>query len=81
MADRRRHRRQGPCGAKATKDSYRFSLEMTWEASMNFTNAKEEELTNRQRVGWKEEGVGDFVQGKFKPGLEGHEKIGKTSSR
>ena len=66
-----------PAALKATKDSYRFSLEMTWEASMNYTNAKEQELTNRQRVGWKEEGVGDFVQGKFKPGLESHEKIRK----
>src|ERR1700683_1430240 len=45
-----------PAALKATKDSYRFSLEMTWEASMNYTNAKEQELTNRQRVGWKEEG-------------------------
>jgi trans-feruloyl-CoA hydratase/vanillin synthase len=66
-----------PAALRATKDSYRFSLEMTWEASMNYTGAKEEELTNRQRVGWKEEGIGDFIQGKFKPGLEGHEKIQK----
>jgi trans-feruloyl-CoA hydratase/vanillin synthase len=66
-----------PAALRAVKDGYRFSLEMTWEASMNFTIAKEEELTNRQRVGWKEEGVGDFVKGKFKPGLEGHEKIKK----
>jgi hypothetical protein len=50
---------------------------MSWEASMNFTIAKEEELSNRQRVGWKDEGIGDFVQGKFKPGLEGHETIRK----
>jgi trans-feruloyl-CoA hydratase/vanillin synthase len=64
-----------PAALRATKDSFRFSLEMTWEASMNFTGAKEEELTNRQRVGWKDEGVGDFVKGKFKPGLESHEKI------
>lgn len=64
-----------PAALKATKDGYRFSLEMTWEASMNYTSAKEEELGNRQRVGWKEEGVGDFVKGKFKPGLESHESI------
>jgi feruloyl-CoA hydratase/lyase len=66
-----------PAALKATKDAYRFSLEMSWEASMNFTIAKEEELSNRQRVGWKDEGIGDFVQGKFKPGLEGHETIRK----
>ncbi len=59
----------------ATKDGYRFSLEMTWEASMNFTLAKEVELAQRQEVGWKDSGVGDFVKGKFKPGLEGHENV------
>src|SRR5262249_49704697 len=48
---------------RATKDGYRFSLEMTWEASMNYTSAKEEELANRQRIGWKDEGVRDFVEG------------------
>ena len=67
-----------PSALRTTKESYRFSLEMPWEAAMNFAMAKEEELQARQRVGWKEEGVGDFVKGKFKPGLQGHETIGKT---
>jgi feruloyl-CoA hydratase/lyase len=66
-----------PSALRTTKEAYRFSLEMPWEASMNFTMAKEEELQNRQRVGWKEEGVGDFVKGRFKPGLQGHETIAK----
>jgi hypothetical protein len=47
---------------------------------MNFAMAKEEELESRQRTGWKEQGVGDFVKGRFKPGLQGHETIAKTSS-
>ena len=64
-----------PAALRATKDGYRFSLEMTWEASMNYTSAKEEELANAQRVGWKDEGVKDFVEGKFKPGLQSHETI------
>jgi feruloyl-CoA hydratase/lyase len=67
-----------PAALRATKEGYRFSLEMTWEASMNYTTAKEEELTNRQRTGWKNEGVRDFVDGKFKPGLESHETIKPT---
>jgi trans-feruloyl-CoA hydratase/vanillin synthase len=66
-----------PAALRATKEAYRFSLEMPWEAAMNFAMAKEEELQHRQRIGWKTEGVGDFVQGKFKPGLQGHETIGK----
>jgi len=64
-----------PSALRATKEGYRFSLEMTWEASMNYTNAKEEELQTRQRVGWKDTGVRDFVEGKFKPGLQSHETI------
>src|SRR5215475_5220079 len=64
-----------PHALRATKDAYRFSLEMTWEASMNYTGAKEMELHHAQDVGWRDEGIGDFVKGKFKPGLEGHETI------
>jgi trans-feruloyl-CoA hydratase/vanillin synthase len=67
-----------PSALKATKDSYRFSLEMTWEASMNYTDAKEDELVAHQAAkNWKDEGIGDFMAGKFKPGLGGHENIKK----
>jgi feruloyl-CoA hydratase/lyase len=65
-----------PWALKAAKDSYRYALEMSWDASMNYTAAKEEELSAMQKVrGWKDGGVSDFVAGKFKPGLEGHETI------
>jgi trans-feruloyl-CoA hydratase/vanillin synthase len=53
---------------KATKDGYRFSLEMTWEASMNYTFAKENEVFVAQKGGWIEQGIGDFLEGKTKPG-------------
>jgi trans-feruloyl-CoA hydratase/vanillin synthase len=53
---------------KATKDGYRFSLEMTWEASMNYTFAKENEIFVAQKGGWIEQGIGDFLEGKSKPG-------------
>ena len=66
-----------PWALRATKESYRFSLEMTWDASMNYTDAKEVELHAAQDIGWKDEGVGDFVKKKFKPGLESHEKVRK----
>ena len=67
--------KKDPAALKATKDGYRFSLEMSWEASMNYTAAKEVELAHHQEIGWKDEGVGDFVKGKFKPGLESHDSI------
>jgi feruloyl-CoA hydratase/lyase len=54
---------------KATKDGYRFSLEMSWEASMSYTFAKENEIFVAQKGGWIEQGIGDFLKGKSKPGL------------
>lgn len=61
-----------PFSLKATKDAYRFSLEMSWEASMNFAFAKEAELIARQNDAFRTEGIGDFLKGKYKPGLESH---------
>ena len=57
---------------RATKDGYRFSLEMSWEAAMNYSMAKELELVQRQNDAWRKEGIGDFLQGKYRPGLESH---------
>jgi feruloyl-CoA hydratase/lyase len=53
---------------KATKDGYRFSLEMSWEASMSYTFAKENEMFVAQKGGWMEQGIGEFLEGKTKPG-------------
>jgi feruloyl-CoA hydratase/lyase len=61
-----------PFALKATKDGYRMSLEMSWEAAMNFSMAKEMELVLRQEDAWRKEGIGDFLQGKYRPGLETH---------
>ena len=78
MAIAREVAAKDPWALKATKDTYRFSLEMPWDASMNYAAAKEEELSNMQKVrGWKDGGVSDFVAGKFKPGLEGHETVAR----
>ena len=54
---------------KATKDGYRFSLEMSWEASMSYTFAKENEIFVAQKGGWIDQGIGDFLKGRSKPGL------------
>ena len=66
-----------PAALKATKDGYRFSLEMTWEASMSYTFAKENEVFVAQKGGWIDEGIGDFLKGKYKPGRGGHESVKK----
>src|SRR5438309_620403 len=57
---------------RATKDGYHFSLEMTWEAAMNYSMAKELELVQRQGDAFRKEGIKDFMDGKYKPGLETH---------
>jgi trans-feruloyl-CoA hydratase/vanillin synthase len=63
-----------PDALQACKDGYRFSLEMSAEASMNFTAAKSDQLTLRQKDSWRSEGIGDFLGGKYRPGLGGHEQ-------
>jgi trans-feruloyl-CoA hydratase/vanillin synthase len=56
------------------KEAYRHSLDMGWEAAVDFAMAKEAELSMLQANAWREEGIGDFLKGKYKPGLEGHEQ-------
>ena len=61
-----------PNALRAAKDAYRFSLEMSWEASIDYAFAKEQELIVRQKDAFRNEGIGDFLKGKYKPGLESH---------
>jgi feruloyl-CoA hydratase/lyase len=63
-----------PHALQVTKEAYRHSLDMGWEAAMNFALAKERELTLVQQAAWREEGIGDFLGKKFRPGLESHER-------
>ncbi len=65
-----------PDALSACKDGYRFSLEMTQEAALNFAAAKSDQLSLRQKDSWRSEGIGDFLTGKYRPGLGGHEKAG-----
>lgn len=57
----------------ATKQAYYASLDMGWEAAMDYSFAKEQELVLRQKDAFKTEGIGDFLKGKYKPGLESHD--------
>lgn len=64
-----------PVALQITKESYRHSLAMPLDAALNFTVAKEAEMTMRQGDAWRREGVGDFIAGEYRPGIGGHEKI------
>ena len=70
-----------PAALKATKDAYRFSLDMGWEAAMNYSAAKENELYLVQKGAWVESGIGDFMKGLYKPGMGGHEAVKKKAKR
>jgi trans-feruloyl-CoA hydratase/vanillin synthase len=63
-----------PWALKATKDAYRYSLEMPWDAAISYAAAKEMELVVRQNDAWRTEGIGDFLKGKYRPGLPGEPK-------
>ena len=67
-----------PFALRSTKDAYRFSLDMPWEAAMNYSAAKENELFLQQKGAWVESGIGDFMKGLYKPGKEGHEAVKKA---
>ncbi len=62
-----------PHAMSATKQAYHASLEMSWDAAMAYSFAKEQELVVKQGDAWKKEGIGDFLKGKYKPGLESHQ--------
>ena len=61
-----------PDALRATKDGYRFSLEMTSDAAINYAAAKSDQLSWRQKDSWRSEGIGDFLDGKYQPGLGAH---------
>jgi hypothetical protein len=37
---------------------------------MDYTYAKQDQLTMRQGGGWMDKGIGDFLDKKYKPGLD-----------
>jgi trans-feruloyl-CoA hydratase/vanillin synthase len=69
-----------PDALQACKEGYRYSLEMTLDASINIAGAKSDQLTLKQNGSWRSEGIGDFLTGKYRPGLGGHEKADKPRS-
>ena len=58
---------------QATREVYRFSLDMEWDTAMNYASALQAWHTTRQGNTFREEGIGDFLDKKYKPGLGSHE--------
>ncbi|MPZ57236.1 MAG: p-hydroxycinnamoyl CoA hydratase/lyase [Rhizobiales bacterium] len=66
---------------RAAKEAFRYSLEMSGDAAMSYSSAKESEVVLRQNDAWREEGIGDFISGKYKPGLGGIEQASGGAHR
>ncbi len=59
----------------ATKEGYRHSLDMGWEASIAYTQAREGLLSKNQNGAYLVTGIGDFLKGEYRPGLESNTKL------
>jgi trans-feruloyl-CoA hydratase/vanillin synthase len=58
---------------QAAKETYRFSIGLDWDTAMNFANAKFAQHVKRQGDALRSEGIADFLEGRYRPGLEPHE--------
>lgn len=59
-----------PEALRGTKEAYRHSLDMGWEAAMSYSAAREHQLTLMQGNKWRDENLVAFADGKYRPGLE-----------
>ena len=58
---------------QATREIYTNSIDMNWDTAMNYALALQSAHTARQANAFREEGIGDFLEKKYKPGLGGRE--------
>jgi trans-feruloyl-CoA hydratase/vanillin synthase len=63
---------KNPHALTATKDGYHHSLDMGWDAAIAYAGTMQDSLTLKQKGAWREKGIGDFLKGEFRPGLEGN---------
>ncbi len=58
---------------QGTLEIYRNSMDMEWDVAMDYASTLQSQHTARQANAFREEGIGDFLDKKYKPGLGGHE--------
>lgn len=66
---------KNPDALRATKEGYRHSLDMGWEAAIAYADARQDQLSYRQKDAWREHGIGDFLKGEYRPGLESNASL------
>jgi trans-feruloyl-CoA hydratase/vanillin synthase len=64
-------RGKDPHALRLTKELFKHSLGMEHDAALAFANAKVRELTYLQQGYWIDHGIGDFLQGQYRPGMGG----------
>lgn len=63
-----------PEALRATKEAYRQSLRMDWDAALSYSTARERQVTLVQNNAWRAENLTAFADGDYKPGLGGRTK-------
>ena len=66
-----------PEALRATKEAYRFSLGMDWDAAVSYSIAREQQLTLIQNNAWRDDNLAAFADGQYKPGLQARHQVGK----
>ncbi|HLG72867.1 MAG TPA: p-hydroxycinnamoyl CoA hydratase/lyase [Chloroflexota bacterium] len=62
-----------PHALRAAKEAYKHSEVMDWDAAMSYSGALERMVTLAQQDAWRNQGIGDFLEHKYRPGLEGRQ--------
>ena len=60
------------------KELFRHSKRMDHDAALAFANAKVRELTYLQKGEWLDQGIGQFLEGKYKPGFTSYQTLPAT---
>jgi trans-feruloyl-CoA hydratase/vanillin synthase len=62
-------REKDPVALRTTKDVLKFSRRMDYEEAYAYSMALAGDLTYKQDGAWMKSGIGDFIAGKYRPGL------------
>lgn len=62
-------REKDPQALRSAKETFKMNLRMDYEEAYGFSMAKGNEMTLLQGGAWVEKGIGDFMAGKYRPGL------------
>ena len=67
-----------PVALRSAKEAFRYSLEMSGDAALSYSSAKESEVVLKQGDAWRQEGIGEFMKKTYRPGLGGLEQTSKA---